>query len=56
MRRFPFDTDPSILWTLTLDNKLASCEVHFLPNGTEMRVLRDGRLLFSRVGPGTPIG
>ena len=48
---FPFDSVPTALLTLTLDNKLASCEVHFVPNGNEMRVLRDGRLLFSRVFP-----
>ena len=47
--RFPFDPAPATLWTLIRDDKRASCEIAFVPSGTEIRVMREGRLLFSRV-------
>ena len=31
------------------DERVASCEVGFVPNGTEARVLRNGSLLYSRI-------
>ena len=46
---FPFDPSPTILWTLTDDEKLASCEVAFVPIGVQARVLRNGELLYSRI-------
>ena len=46
---FPFDTSPATLWTLTREDKSASCEVSFVPNGVQARVTRNGRLLYSRV-------
>jgi hypothetical protein len=45
---FPFDPTPVTLWTLAGSDKLASCEVRFVPIGVEARILRDGRLLYSR--------
>jgi hypothetical protein len=48
---FPFDPSPSQLWSLTRDEKVASCEVRFVPNGVEVRVLRNGKRLFSRTFP-----
>jgi hypothetical protein len=45
---FPFDPNPSTLWTLTRESKVASCEVRFVPIGVEMRMLRDGRLLWAQ--------
>jgi len=30
---FPFYPSPTIFWTLTNGEKLASCEVAFVPNG-----------------------
>ena len=35
---FPIDGSPSTLWTLTGDDKLASCKVRFVPIGVEARV------------------
>jgi hypothetical protein len=46
---FPFDLSPSTLWTLTDDEKLASCEVAFVPIGVQARVLRNGELLYCRI-------
>ena len=34
---FPFDPAPTVLWTLSVDGKLASCEVRFVPIGVEAR-------------------
>jgi hypothetical protein len=31
--RFPFDPLPAVLWTLTNLEKLASCEIAFVPIG-----------------------
>jgi hypothetical protein len=45
---FPLDHAPSTLWTLTRDDKLASCEVRFVPIGVEARVMRNGKLLYAR--------
>jgi hypothetical protein len=45
----PFDTSPSTLWTLHRDGKVASCEVGFVPLGSEVRMLRKGSLLMSRI-------
>lgn len=46
---FPFDKSPSTVWTLSRDGKTASCEVRFVPKAVEVRVLRNGNLLWSRV-------
>lgn len=46
---FPFDAHPSTLWTVQLNGKLASCEVRFVPNRTDVRILRNGSLLMSRI-------
>jgi hypothetical protein len=46
---FPFDATPSLVWQLTLGDKHASCEVRFVPIGVEVRVLRNGTLLWSRI-------
>lgn len=48
---FPFDPAPATIWTLTTDEKLASCEVAFMPSGVEARVKRNGRLLYARTFP-----
>ena len=48
---FPFDRDPVTLWALTGEEKLASCEVRFVPIGVEGRVLRNGKLLYARTFP-----
>jgi hypothetical protein len=45
------DPHPSILWTLHREGKIASCEVRFVPNGVDVRVLRNGTLLLSQVFP-----
>jgi hypothetical protein len=37
------------LWSLHRDGKAASCEVRFVPQGTEVRMLRAGSLLMSRI-------
>jgi uracil DNA glycosylase superfamily protein len=46
---FPFDPSPTTLWTLTNCEKLATCEVAFVPIGVQARVLRNGELLYSRI-------
>ena len=46
---FPFDPSPSTLWTLDRDGKVASCELRFVPNDNEVRMLRNGSLLVSQV-------
>jgi hypothetical protein len=48
---FPFDPAPVILWTLTREEKLASCDVRFVPIGVEARVLTNGKLLYARTFP-----
>jgi hypothetical protein len=45
---FPFDREPSNLWTLHRDGKVASCEVRFVPIGVDVRVLRNGKLRYAR--------
>ncbi len=44
---FPLDPCPSLLWTLHRDSKVASCEVRFVPTGSDVRMLRNGSLLMS---------
>ena len=46
---FPFDPSPSTLWTLRRDGKVASCELQFVPNGTQVEMLRNGSPLMSRI-------
>ena len=46
---YPFDPAPATLWVLAREDKLASCEVSFVPNGVQARVTRNGKLLYSRV-------
>jgi hypothetical protein len=46
---FPLDPAPSILWSLLRDGRTAECEVRFVPIGVEMRVLRNGGLLYSHI-------
>ena len=46
---FPFDPSPSTLWSHHRDGKVAFCEVRFVPNGNEVRMLRNGALLMSRI-------
>ena len=48
---FPFDPAPCTLWTLTRDDKLASCEIRFVPIGVEARVKRNGKRLYARTFP-----
>lgn len=48
---FPFDPSPSTLSTLHRDGKVASCDVRFVPLGNEVRMLRNGSLLMSRISP-----
>lgn len=45
----PFDPHPSALWTLDREGKSASCEVAFVPIGTEVRIFRNASLLMSRI-------
>jgi hypothetical protein len=42
-------THPSALWALQIDGKTASCEARMVPNGVEIRMLRNGTLLMSRI-------
>jgi hypothetical protein len=46
---FPLEQLPSLLWTLHRDGKVATCELQFVPNGNEVRMLRNGPLLMSRI-------
>lgn len=46
---FPLDIDPATLWTLHRDGNVASCELRFVPIGTEVRILRNGSLLMSQI-------
>ena len=48
----PLDSAPSTLWVLWRDGKTASADVRFVPNGVELRVLRDATLLWSRIFAG----
>ena len=48
---FPSDPQPSVLWTLQREGKLASCEVRFVPIGADVRMLRNGSSLMSRIFP-----
>ena len=48
---FPFDPAPFTLWTLHLNGVTASCEVRFVPLGSEVRMLRNGSLLLSQTFP-----
>jgi hypothetical protein len=45
---FPFDPFPDTLWTLTNGEKL-SCEIAFVPIGVKATVMRNGKLLYSRI-------
>jgi hypothetical protein len=45
---FPFDPAPATLWTLAREDKLASCEIAFVPTGAEARIVRNGKLLYAR--------
>jgi hypothetical protein len=49
MSAYPFDPHPSMLWTLHREGTSASCEVAFVPLGTEVRIFRNAALLMSRV-------
>ncbi len=51
MAAYPFDPQPSTLWSLIREDRVAACEVRFVPNGVEVRVLRNGTLLLSQVFP-----
>ena len=51
MTTYPFDAQPSTLWTLRREEKVAACEVRFVPIGVEVRMLRNGSLLMSRIFP-----
>jgi hypothetical protein len=42
---------PVTLWTLTDGEKLASCEVAFVPIGVKAAVMRNGELLYSESLP-----
>jgi hypothetical protein len=46
---FPFDPSPTTVWTLTNGGKPASCQVAFVPIGVQVRVVRNGKLLYSRI-------
>ena len=46
---FPFDPSPTTLWTLSDGEKLASCEIAFVPIGVKATVMRNGKLLYSRI-------
>ena len=41
---FPFDLSPPILWPLAHEDKRLSCEVRFVPTGTQIRSLRGSAL------------
>lgn len=45
----PFDPSPSTLWTSLVDGTVACCDVRFVPIGVEVRMLRNGNLLMSRI-------
>jgi hypothetical protein len=46
-----FDPSPSTLWPLHRDKKVASCEVTFVPIGSEVRMFRNESVLMSRIFP-----
>jgi hypothetical protein len=48
---FLLDPAPATLWTLTCDERLASCEVRFVPIGVKAKVMRGGKLLYARTFP-----
>lgn len=48
---FPLDSSPSTVWTLGHDRNVASAEVRFVPDGVEVRFLRNGTRLFSQIFP-----
>ena len=48
---FPLDPCPSVLWTLQRGGRVASCEVRLVPTGSDVRMLRNGSLLMSRIFP-----
>ena len=45
------DPNPSVLWIKNLDGVVATCDVRFVPIGVEVRMLRNERLLMSRIFP-----
>ncbi len=45
----PYDAAPYTLWSLDGEEKVASCQVRFVPIGTEVRILRNATLLMSRI-------
>ena len=49
INQMDFYPEPSTLWSLQKEDKIASCEVRFVPNGTEIRVTRNRQLLWSRI-------
>ena len=49
LRSHALPFDPSPLWTLHRDGKVASREVRFVPLGSEVRMLRNDSLLVSKV-------
>ena len=51
MPRRVADRCPALLWTLHRDGKIASCEVRLVPTGSDVRMLRNGSLLMSRIFP-----
>ncbi len=48
---FPLDPSPALLCTLHRDGRVASCEVRLVPTGSDVRMLRNGALLMSRIFP-----
>ena len=48
---FPLDPDPTTLWTLHRDGKVASAVARFNLLGTEVQILRGDKVLYSRTLP-----
>lgn len=45
----PFDANPTRLWSIPVDGKLAWCYLRFVPIGIEIRIFRNESLLMSRI-------
>jgi hypothetical protein len=48
---YPFDPSSATVWTLVREDKVASCDVSFVPIGVEARIMRNGTLLYARTFP-----
>lgn len=45
----PFDPNPTVLWSLPIAGKVASCSIRFVRIDVEVRIFRNDALLVSRI-------